>query len=379
MLNIVQRFSPIPAFGTLAIPIIFSLAFGCNSHPATIAASPPHQPDTSGPTAAAVGARETVSSPSPLDGTPTVAIVAAPKQPSPVVIGQESTPMAIGDSGFPSGPQESLAIVAPSETSRKVQVVVGRIVDTLLRLDGTTWMGLGAIAAMLILYAMEDRSPFFTLAFAAACWTASTYGVLKGSWLIGLAGGIWGCLALRRWWRRIQARGDSEDRVVIWPVRVLGVLAVMSGVVLLIVDSPLSAQLPIPITRAVAEAIPLLLVGIAYLAWLAIDRPPTIDLVKQIFIAAAFILWGINLLMPRGPRAQFVGAVVIAIYVFDLAWLMEGNLRKRFGIRALATGNQCRSTDCQSAGVCGRDDIPENSRKNGNGRRADPSPVSNKE
>ncbi len=224
---------------------------------------------------------------------------------------------------------------------------------------------------MLILYALEDRSPFFTLAFAAACWTGSAYGVLQKSWLITLAGGIWGCLALRKWWRRIQSRNDTEDRVVIWPVRVIGVLAVMSGVVLLIVDSPLSAQPPIPISRAVAEAIPLLLVGVAFLAWLAIDRPPIIDLIKQIFIALAFILWGINLLMPPGQWAKFVGAVVIAIYVFDLAWLMEGNLRKRFGVRSMGGTNRCSSPDCQSSGVCSCDGLPETSRSNGNGRRGE--------
>ena len=71
------------------------------------------------------------------------------------------------------------------------------------------------------------------------------------------------------------------------------------------------------------------LIGIAYLAWLATERRPIVEMVKQVLIALAFILWGTNLLMPTGHWAQFVGGVVIAVYVFDLAWLIEGNLRRQ--------------------------------------------------
>jgi hypothetical protein len=116
---------------------------------------------------------------------------------------------------------------------------------------------------------------------------------------------------------------------LLWLIRCIGALAVLAGIVLLIVDSPISRDLPIPISHAVAEATPLLLVGIAYLAWLALDRRSIIDLIKQVLLAAAFVLWGVSLLMPSGRWSRFVGAVVIAIYVFDLAWLMEGNIRSR--------------------------------------------------
>lgn len=104
---------------------------------------------------------------------------------------------------------------------------------------------------------------------------------------------------------------------------------VASGVVLLVVDSPLATHLRIRPSHAVTEAVPLLLVGVAYLAWLATERRPLVEMVKQVLIALAFILWGANLLMPPGHWAQFVGGVVIAVYVFDLAWLIEGNLRRQ--------------------------------------------------
>jgi len=119
--------------------------------------------------------------------------------------------------------------------------------------------------------------------------------------------------------------------VLVGHIRFIGALAVLAGIVLLIVDSPISTILPIPISRAVAEAMPLLLVGIAYLAWQAVERPPIVELIKQILLGAAFVLWAVSLLMPRGRCSTFVGAMVIAIYVFDLAWLMEGNIRKKLG------------------------------------------------
>jgi len=139
---------------------------------------------------------------------------------------------------------------------------------------------------------------------------------------------------------------------MIWLIRLVCVLAVLSGVVLLIADSPLSAYVHLPVSRAVIEATPLLLVGIAFLGWLVVDRPGVVDLIKQGFIALAFILWGVDLLIPGGRWATFIGAVVIAIYVFDLAWLMEGNFRKMTRARQGKETLGCTLAECVSSGVC---------------------------
>jgi hypothetical protein len=53
---------------------------------------------------------------------------------------------------------------------------------------------------MLVCYALEDRSRWFILAFAAACWLGSAYGFLQGAWPFGLVEAIWGLVAVRRWW-----------------------------------------------------------------------------------------------------------------------------------------------------------------------------------
>lgn len=59
--------------------------------------------------------------------------------------------------------------------------------------------GLFSVAAMLVTYALEDRSRWFVLAFAAACALGSIYGFLQGAWPFGLVEAIWAGVALRKW------------------------------------------------------------------------------------------------------------------------------------------------------------------------------------
>ena len=68
--------------------------------------------------------------------------------------------------------------------------------------DGLTAFGLFAVTAMLVCYALEDRSHWFILAFAGACALGSIYGFLQGAWPFGVVEAIWGAVAGRRWWRK---------------------------------------------------------------------------------------------------------------------------------------------------------------------------------
>jgi hypothetical protein len=63
--------------------------------------------------------------------------------------------------------------------------------------------GLAAVTAMLIFYAVEDRSPWFVLAFAAACALGSAYGFLQGAWPFGLVEAVLACVAVYRWRMRM--------------------------------------------------------------------------------------------------------------------------------------------------------------------------------
>ena len=66
-------------------------------------------------------------------------------------------------------------------------------------MDPLTLFGLLAVTAMLVCYALEDRSHWFVLGFAAACALGSIYGFLQGAWPFGLVEAIWAVVALRRW------------------------------------------------------------------------------------------------------------------------------------------------------------------------------------
>jgi hypothetical protein len=73
-------------------------------------------------------------------------------------------------------------------------------------MDALTLFGLFAVTAMLLCYALEERSRWFVLAFAAACVLASVYGFLQGAWPFGVVEAIWSLVAVRHWWRQAPGR-----------------------------------------------------------------------------------------------------------------------------------------------------------------------------
>jgi hypothetical protein len=66
-------------------------------------------------------------------------------------------------------------------------------------MSALTLFGLFAVSAMLVFYALESRSHWFVLGFAASCVLGSIYGFLQGAWPFGLVEGIWSVVAFRRW------------------------------------------------------------------------------------------------------------------------------------------------------------------------------------
>jgi hypothetical protein len=68
-------------------------------------------------------------------------------------------------------------------------------------MSALTAFGLFAVTAMLVCYAMEARSPWWTLGFAGACLMGSTYGFMQGAWPFGLVEGVWTLVALHKWAR----------------------------------------------------------------------------------------------------------------------------------------------------------------------------------
>ena len=76
-----------------------------------------------------------------------------------------------------------------------------------------TIFGLCAVTAMLLSYAMEKRSPWFILAFAASCLLGSAYGFLQGAWPFGIVEAIWAAVAFQRWrGARLRSPGSAAPR-----------------------------------------------------------------------------------------------------------------------------------------------------------------------
>ncbi len=66
-------------------------------------------------------------------------------------------------------------------------------------MNALTLFGLFAVSAMLVCYALENRSHWFVLLFAFSCGLGSAYGFLQGAWPFGMVEAVWSVVALRRW------------------------------------------------------------------------------------------------------------------------------------------------------------------------------------
>ena len=68
-------------------------------------------------------------------------------------------------------------------------------------MDALSAFGLFSVTAMLVCYALEQRSHWFVLGFAGACGLGSIYGFLQGAWPFGVVEAVWMLVAVRRWMR----------------------------------------------------------------------------------------------------------------------------------------------------------------------------------
>jgi hypothetical protein len=81
-------------------------------------------------------------------------------------------------------------------------------------------------------------------------------------------------------------------------------------------------DIPLGFSAPVISAAPLLLIGVSFLVVQMMLRPRWTELLKNILLAAAFILWGVVQLMEQNALSKRLGNVVIALYVLDLAWVI---------------------------------------------------------
>jgi hypothetical protein len=68
-----------------------------------------------------------------------------------------------------------------------------------MNFDALTLFGVVAVSIMVVCYALENRSHWFTLGMAACCIAASVYGFLAGTWPFGVLEALWAGIAVHKW------------------------------------------------------------------------------------------------------------------------------------------------------------------------------------
>ena len=113
-----------------------------------------------------------------------------------------------------------------------------------------------------------------------------------------------------------------HSQLVTFFVSILARLSLLAAGILLVANQFVTTE-----NHAYLSSLPLALAGIGY-ALLQIQlKPPVRTLLKRLLLAAAFVLWAVDQLLPDGRTAVFIGDVVIAAYVADLFWMIRDQQR----------------------------------------------------
>jgi hypothetical protein len=92
----------------------------------------------------------------------------------------------------------------------------------------------------------------------------------------------------------------------------------LAGILLLSNVPPIADKL-----HAALSSLPLAIAGIGYAILQFHLAPPRGVLLKRLLLAATFVLWAVDQLLPSGRLATVIGDAVIAAYVLDLFWLSQ--------------------------------------------------------
>jgi hypothetical protein len=102
-------------------------------------------------------------------------------------------------------------------------------------------------------------------------------------------------------------------------VRSLMMIALAFAGILLLSNVPLIPDK----LHAYLSSVPLAMAGIGYAILQLRQRSPRGTLYKRLLLAATFVIWAVDQLLPSGRLATLIGDVVIAAYVLDLFWLSQ--------------------------------------------------------
>ena len=120
---------------------------------------------------------------------------------------------------------------------------------------------------------------------------------------------------------------STLNNVLRWIGCGFAVIALAACAGLLIGDAKLWT--PPGLSTAAISAAPLLLIGISFLIVQPMIRPRMGELLRNVLLAATFLLWGVVQLMPQNSLAARLGNLVIVLYVVDLAWTTFASVKSR--------------------------------------------------
>jgi hypothetical protein len=70
-------------------------------------------------------------------------------------------------------------------------------------------------------------------------------------------------------------------------------------------------------------SLPLALAGIAYATLQLRLKPGLRTLFRRLLLAATFLLWAVDQVLPPGRIAMLIGDLVVSAYVLDLYWMIQ--------------------------------------------------------
>jgi hypothetical protein len=114
-------------------------------------------------------------------------------------------------------------------------------------------------------------------------------------------------------------RLDRAHRIL--PV-ILGVITLASVVVLFAWDA--FPRLFPAKAHSLLAAFPLAMIALAYLVYQTAHRPASMEVVKAVMLAVAFLFWAANQLWPDLSQAILFNDVAIALFVLDVFLVMVG-------------------------------------------------------
>jgi hypothetical protein len=105
----------------------------------------------------------------------------------------------------------------------------------------------------------------------------------------------------------------------------LTILAILSCALLLVANAV--PRVMASLGHVPLSAAPLILIGTGYMALQCVLRPAFKELLQRLLLGLAFVLWGVDQLLPANTLAAVLGDVVIILFVADLGVITFAHLR----------------------------------------------------